>query len=190
MTLVDYFVFSWAIFLLVIGLIFAVAGFGMFFVSRLEGFVLIPLGLAMFWGGWIISGARGFPCAVAALLNMFDAASTVAFWNFEINPFVLKLGPTVFLIAKIVASLSIMLYAKLHPNPKKGGILLATFFAFIVGWNLSQRLRASLDLRTFDYALFLGAAFSFIASAIVLFVIFINAHMEKQRVTLTRPPRA
>jgi hypothetical protein len=189
MTLIDYFVFSWAMFLLVIGLIFTASGFGIFFVSRLEGSVIILLGLAMFWGGWVISGAHGFPCAVAALLNMLDAASTVALWNFEINPFVLKLGPTVFLTAKIIASISIMLYAKLDPNPKKGGILLSVFFALIVGWNLSQHLRASLNLREFDFSLYLGAAFSFIASAIVLFAIFVNERMQKQKVTLMQPAR-
>lgn len=180
MTLIDYLAFSWAIFLLVVGLILTASGFGIFVVSRLEGFVMILLGLAMFWGGWIISGASGFPCAIAALLNIIDAASTVAFWNFEVNPFVLQLGPTLFLIAKITASLSIMLYAKLHPNPRKGGILLAVFFALIVGWNLSQHLRAYLDIRAFNYALFLGATFSFIASAIVLFAIFISERMEKR----------
>jgi hypothetical protein len=180
MTLVDYLAFTWAISLLVVGLIFTASGFGIFVVNRLEGIVMILLGLSMFWGGWIISGAKGSPCAMAALLNIIDAASTVAFWNFEVNPFVLKLGPTLFLTAKIVSSLSIMLYAKLHSNPRKGGILLAVFFAIIVGWNLSQHLRANLDIRAFDYALFLGAAFSFIASATVLFAIFLNERVQKR----------
>ena len=33
-----------------------------------------------------MSGAREFSCVIAAVLNMFDVASTVSFWNFEINP--------------------------------------------------------------------------------------------------------
>ncbi|MDH5481284.1 MAG: hypothetical protein OEY22_00180 [Candidatus Bathyarchaeota archaeon] len=189
MSFADYFIFSWATSLIVVGLIFTASGFGIFVVSRLEGFVMILIGLAMFWGGWVMSGARGFPCAAAALLNVFDAASTVAFWNFELNPFVLKLGPTLFLIAKIAASLSIMLYAKLYSNPKKGGILLSVFFAIIVGWNLSQHLRAYLDLMVIDYALFLGAAFSFTASAIVLFAIFISERLEKRTTKLVSPAR-
>jgi hypothetical protein len=180
MAFVDYFIFFWAFFLLVVGLILTASGFGIFVASRLEGIVIILTGLAMYWGGWIMSGARGLPCAIAALFNMFDAASTVAFWNFELNPFVLKLGPTLFLIGKITASISIMLYAKLYPNPRKGGILLSVFFAIIVGWNLSQHLRAYLDVTAMDYALFLGATFSFLASAIVLFAIFISERSEKK----------
>jgi len=189
MVFVDYFIFFWAFFLLVIGLILTASGFGIFVASRLEGVVIMLTGLAMYWGGWIMSGARGLPCAIAALFNMFDAASTVAFWNFELNPFVLKLGPTLFLIAKITASISIMLYAKLHPNPRKGGILLSVFFAIIVGWNLSQHLRAYLDLKAMDYALFLGATFSFLASAIVLFAIFISERPEKKNVRSMSPAR-
>ena len=174
MVLIDYVTFSWAVFLLVLGLVFEASGFGIFVAGRFDGVLLIFIGVTMFWGGWILSRARGFSCAVAAVLNMFDAASTAAFWNFEINPFVLAVGPTIFMIAKITCSLTIMLYAKLHANPRRGGIALAVFFAFIVAWNLSQHLMAYLDLKDFAYGIFLGTMFSFIASAIVLYVLFIT----------------
>ena len=174
MVLIDHITFSWAVFLLVLGLIFEASGFGIFVAGRLDGFLLIFIGVTMFWGGWILSGARGFSCAAAAVLNMFDAASTAAFWNFEINPVVLAVGPTIFMIAKITCSLTIMLYAKLHANPRMGGIVLTVFFALIVGWNLSQHLMAYLDLKDFAYGIFLGTMLSFVASAIVLYALFIS----------------
>jgi len=174
MVLIDHITFSWAVFLLVLGLIFEASGFGIFVAGRLDGFLLIFIGVTMFWGGWILSGARGFSCAAAAVLNMFDAASTAAFWNFEINPVVLAVGPTIFMIAKITCSLTIMLYAKLHANPRMGGIVLTVFFGLIVGWNLSQHLMAYLDLKDFAYGIFLGTMFSFVASAIVLYALFIS----------------
>ncbi|MEM3088830.1 MAG: hypothetical protein QXP20_06935, partial [Candidatus Bathyarchaeia archaeon] len=111
MDLRDYIVFFCAIFLIIVGLILTASGFGIFIVGRLDGFAILCLGLAMFWGGWTMSEAKGFPCAAAALLNIVDAASTVAFWNFEINPLVLTVGPTLFMIAKLMSSLAIMLYA-------------------------------------------------------------------------------
>jgi len=172
--LFDYAVFSWAIFLLVLGLIFEASGFGVFVAGRLDGFILIVIGVTMFWGGWILSGARGFWCAAAAVLNMFDTASTVAFWALEINPIVLAIGPTIFMIAKITCSLAIMLYAKLHANPKKGGIALTVFFALIVGWNLGQHLAAYLGLKDFTYGILLGIMFSFLASAIVLYALYLS----------------
>lgn len=172
--LFDYTVFSWAIFLLVIGLIFEASGFGVFVTGRLDGFIFIIIGVTMFWGGWILSGARGVWCAAAAVLNMFDTASTVAFWALEINPIVLAAGPTIFMIAKITCSLAIMLYAKLHANPRKGGITLTVFFTLILGWNLGQHLAAYLGLKGFAYGILLGTMFSFLASAIVLYAIFIS----------------
>ena len=174
MGLFDYAVFSWAIFLLVLGLIFEASGFGVFVAGRLDGFILIVIGVTMFWGGWILSGARGFWCAAAAVLNMFDTASTVAFWALEINPIVLAIGPTIFMIAKITCSLAIMLYAKLHANPRKGGIALTVFFTLIVGWNLGQHLAVYLGLKDFAYGILLGIMFSFLASAIVLYALFIS----------------
>jgi len=171
MALIDYVIFSWAVFLIVLGLIFEASGFGVLVAGRLDGFIIFFIGVAMFWGGWILSRARGFSCAVAAVLNMFDAASTLAFWNFEINPVVLAIEPTLFMIAKITCSLTIMLYAKLHANPRKGGFALTIFFSIIVGWNLSQHLIAYLDLKDFAYGIILGIMFSFTASAIVLYIL-------------------
>lgn len=179
MALIDYFMFSLSIFLVVIGLIFTASGFGILVVGRLDGVIIIIIGVAMFWGGWSLSGARGFPGAVAAVLNMFDAASTVVFWSLEVNPVTLALGPTLFVIAKIMSSLAILLFARLHPNPRKGGIVLSVFFAFIVGWNLSQHLAAYLGLKTFEYALLLGTLFSFLASGIVLYAIFVSERIER-----------
>jgi hypothetical protein len=185
-TLFDHVAFSWAVFLLVLGLIFQASGFGIFVTGRLDGFVIIFIGVTMYWGGWILSRARGFSCAVAAVLNMFDAASTVAFWNFEINPVVLAAGPTMFMIAKIACSLAIMLYAKLHTNPKRGGIALTIFFALIVSWNLSQHLMASLGFKDFAYGILLGTIFSFVASTIVLYTLFIS---KKTRTATPNPLR-
>jgi hypothetical protein len=176
---VDHFVFFLSIFFLVFGLLFTASGFGIFVVGRLDGFILIIGGVTMFWGGWILSGAKGLPCALATVLNMFDAASTVAFWNFEVNPIVLAVGPTLFLTAKVVSSLSIMLYAKLSSNPRKGGILLSVFYAAIVGWNLSQHFRAWLGLISLAYGIILGAVFSLLASAIVLYFILVNERRRK-----------
>lgn len=174
MGLIDHVMFLWAVFLLVLGLIFEASGFGIFVAGRLDGFVMIVIGVTMFWGGWILSRARGFSCSAAAVLNMFDAASTVAFWNFEINPFVLAVGPTIFMIAKITCSLTIMLYAKLHVNPRRGGIALMVFFALIVGWNLSQHLMAYMGIKDFAYGILLGSVFSFAASAAILYALLIS----------------
>jgi len=176
---IDRLIFFWAIFLLILGLIFTASGFGIFVVGRLDGLILIISGIAMSWGGWIMSGAKGFPCGAAAILNMFDAASTVAFWNFETNPVVLAVGPTLFLVAKVISSLTIMLYAKFHPDAKRGGIAMSMFYAAIVGWNLSQHFRAYLGLEWFAYGIILGSAFTLLASTIVLCAIFISGYTKK-----------
>ncbi|MFB0523633.1 MAG: hypothetical protein ACETV1_07760 [Candidatus Bathyarchaeia archaeon] len=167
--MIDRAMHIWAIFLLVLGLIFAASGFGIFVVGRLDGFVMIVVGVAMFWGGWTMSRARGRSCAIASFLNVIDAALTFAFWNFEINPVVLTAGPTVFLVAKIASSLAIMLYAKLSVSPERGGIVLAMFFSFVIGWNLSQRFLADID---FYYGTIIGALLSFAASAAILLALF------------------
>lgn len=172
MGLFEYAMFLWAIFLLVLGLIFQASGFGVFVTGRLDGFILVVIGVTMFWGGWILSGARGFWCAAAAVLNMFDTASAVAFWAFEINPLIRTVGPTIFMIAKITSSLTIMLYAKLHVNPRRGGILMTLFFALIVGWNIGQHLVAYLGLKDFAYGILLGIISSFLASTIVIYALF------------------
>lgn len=169
---IDVLIFSWSIFLIVLGLILAASGFGILVVGRLDGIIIILIGAAMFWGGWILSRARGVPCAAAAVLNVFDAASSVSFWSFEINPFVLSIGPTMFMIAKIVSSLTIMLYAKFHPNPRRGGIALTTFYALVVGWNLSQHIMAYLSLKLLTQGILLGVIFSLLASMIVMYFLY------------------
>jgi hypothetical protein len=166
-----------AIFLIVVGLIFEASGFGIIVVGRLDGVILIVMGFVMFWGGWVMSGARGFSCATAAVLNMFDAASTISFWNFEINPLVRVAGPTMFLMAKVVCSITIVLYAKLHHDPRKGGVILTLFFSLIVGWNLGQHALAYLGLRFLPHIMYvyiIGAALSFAISAIVLSLLFLR----------------
>lgn len=177
MAWIDQAVFCSAIFLIVVGLIFEASGFGIIVVGRLDGVILIVMGVAMFWGGWVMSGARGFACATAAVLNMFDAASTISFWSFEINPLVRVAGPTIFLMAKVVCSITIVLYAKFHPDPRKGGVMLTLFFSLIVGWNLGQHTLAYVGLRILPHEMYIyiiGAALSFAVSAIVLSLLFLR----------------
>lgn len=177
MGLIDQAVFSSAIFLIVVGLIFEASGFGIFVVGRLDGVVLIIMGISMFWAGWVMSGARGVSCATAAVLNMFDAASTVSFWNFEINPLVRFAGPTMFMVAKIVCSITIMLYAKFHHDSRKGGMMLTLFFSLIVGWNLGQHALAYLGLRIVPYQMYIyiiGAMLSFAVSTVTLLLLFLR----------------
>jgi len=109
---------------------------------------------------------------------MLDAASTVFFWNFEINPFVRTAGPTAFMVAKIMFSIVIMLYAKFHGNPRKGGLILTAFFALVVGWNLGQHTLAYLGLRDFAYGILFGTVFSFATSAMILLVLFMSENRK------------
>lgn len=172
MSLVDYFIFLVAVAFIVLGLLLLAAGFGVFVIGRLEGIILIAIGLPMYIAGWTISGAHGISCITASILNMLDAASTVAFWNFESNPVVVAAGPTVFLTAKVVCSLTIMLYAKYSPVAGKGGVALAAFFAFIVAWNLSQNILFSIGFRDAEYGILIGSIFSLLTSAVVIYAIF------------------
>ena len=174
LTLLDKAIFSSAIFLLILGLLFEASGFGAFVAGHTGGFLLVVIGVSMFWAGWIISGARGFPCATAAALNMFDAASTLAFWNFEINPAVRYIGPTLFLVAKILCSIVIALYAKFHSAPRKGGLILSVLFAVIVGWNLSQHTLAYLGVSDITIGLLFGTLLSFAVSSAVVFLLFLS----------------
>lgn len=82
MSLIDNAIFSSALLFLVVGLVFEASGFGTFVAGHLGGLLLVIIGIPMFWAGWNISGAREISCATASALNMFDAASTIAFWNF------------------------------------------------------------------------------------------------------------
>lgn len=182
MGFIDQAVFASAVFLIVVGLIFEASGFGIIVVGRLDGVILIIMGISMFWGGWVMSGAHGVSCATAAVLNMFDAASTVSFWNFEINPLVRFTGPTIFMVAKIVCSITIMLYAKFHHDPRKGGIMLTLFFSLIVGWNLGQHVLAYFGHRIVTYQMYVyivGAMLSFAVSAVTLSLLFLRRNSVK-----------
>jgi len=172
--LLDAFIFVSAIFLLVIGLIFEASGFGAFVAGQPAALLLVVIGISMFWAGWTISGARGFSCAIASALNMFDAASTLAFWNFEINPAVRSIGPTLFLVSKISCSIVIVLYAKFHHTTRKGGIILSLLLAGIVGWNLSQHTLAYLGFSSVTLGLLLGTVLSFVAASIVVLLLFLG----------------
>ena len=171
MTLLDKTVFFLGVFSLVIGLLFEASGFGAFVAGQTGGLLLAIIGVSMFWAGWVISGAQSFSCAVAAALNMFDASSTLAFWNFEVNPAVLYLGPTLFLTAKVACSIAIVLYAKFHAAPRKGGVALSMVFAVIVGWNLSQHALAYFGLSDITIGLLFGVFLSFVASSVVILML-------------------
>ncbi len=176
-SLLETLIFVWAALLLVLGLLFEASGFALFVAGRLDGIIILVVGLTMFWGGWVTSRAHGIWCASAAVLNMLDAASTLAFWSFEVNPLVVKAGPTIFLIAKVVASITIILYAREHPAARKGGLLLTVFFALIVGWNIGQHLVANLVLSSPAFGIVIGALLSLGVSAIVVYTLLLS---EKQ----------
>ena len=180
MVLLDKFVFLLGILVLVIGLLFAGSGFGVFVAGQSGGLILLILGVSMYWAGWIISGAQSFSCAVAAALNMFDAASTLALWNFEINPAVLSLGPTLFLIAKMACSIAIVAYAKFNASPRKGGILLTAVFSGIVGWNLSQYALAYLGFSNIVIGLLFGAFLSFLAVLLIILMVLFGEKITQQ----------
>jgi hypothetical protein len=171
-SVIDNAILSSALLFIVVGLVFEASGFGTFVAGHLGGLLLVVIGIPMFWAGWNISGAREFSCATASALNMFDAASTIAFWNFELNPVVKAAGPTLFLIAKVVCSIVIVLYAKFHSNPRKGGLILSAFFSLIVGWNLGQNAIVYLGLLDINSGLLLGVAMSFTAAALVVLMLF------------------
>jgi hypothetical protein len=177
--LIDKFIFLLGILVLVIGLLFAGSGFGVFIAGQSGGLILMILGISMYWAGWIISGAQSFSCAVAAALNMFDAASTLAFWNYEVNPTVLYLGPTLFLTAKIACSIAIVVYARFNVSPQKGGLVLSIVFSGIVGWNLSQHALAYLGFTNVAVSLLFGIFLSFLAAFLVILMLLSG---EKVRV--------
>jgi hypothetical protein len=174
---IDKAVFCSAMFLIVVGLIFEASGFGILVVGRLDGIILIVMGITMFWGGWVMSGAHGSLYTVAAVLNMFDAASTISFWNYEVNPLVHIAGPTIFLAAKVMCSITIMLYARLHHSTRVAGMLLTLFFGLIVGWNLGQHALAYLGLRVVSHQIFVllvGATISLGVSMTAILLLFLR----------------
>jgi hypothetical protein len=169
---------SFAIFLL--GLLFIAAGFGTFVAGHLEGLLVVFVGVAMFWAGWVGSQPRGLSCLGAALLNMLDASITLATWSHEINPIVLGTGPTLFIAAKLLCSAAIVLFARSIPNPSKGGYILSSAFAFILAWNLSQLALFSAHAQSLTRALFWGTS----ASAAVAFATLMLLAFRRGRIAL------
>ncbi|MGA2971585.1 MAG: hypothetical protein ABSE39_03050 [Candidatus Bathyarchaeia archaeon] len=160
-----------AIGLVLLGLLFVVGGFGAFVAGHLEGWLIVFIGVAMLWAGWAGSQARGLSCLIAVCLNTFDASITIASWNYEINPLVLSAGPTLFVAAKLLSSLAIVLFARTVPNPRKGGYLLSTAFALIMAWNLTQLALLSFHTESLTQALFWGSAASLAVAFATLMVV-------------------
>lgn len=132
--------------LLVFGLIFEASGFGAFVAGRPEGLLIVFIGITMFWGGWTLSKAKSLSCGAASALNMADAALTVAYWNFEVNPVVVAAGPLIFLLSKVACSVGIVFFARVHPRPRGGGLLLMALFGAVVAWNIVQHAAAWTNL--------------------------------------------
>jgi hypothetical protein len=150
--------------LLLLGLLFAAGGFGAFVAGHVEGLLVVFVGVAMLWAGWVGSQARGLASLAAASLNIIDASVTLASWNYEVNPLVLSTGPTLFLVAKLLCSVAIVLYARTAPRPNRGGYLLAIAFALILAWNLSQFTLLSYQAKPFSETLFWGTASSMLVA--------------------------
>ena len=110
-----------AIGLLLLGLLFVVGGFGAFVAGHLEGLLIVFVGVAMLWAGWVGSQAKGLSCLMAATLNTLDASITIASWNYEINPLVLSTGPTLFVCGETTFVASHSPVREDGPQPEKGG---------------------------------------------------------------------
>ena len=154
-----------------LGLLFVAGGFGAFVAGHLEGMLIVFVGVAMLWAGWIGSQARGLSCLVAAGLNTLDASITLASWNYEANPLVLSEGPTLFLAAKLLLSVAIVAFARTAPNPRKGGYLLSGALALIIAWNLGQLAVISYSSRSLFETLFWGSAASIVVALVTLAVV-------------------
>jgi len=158
-----------------LGLVFVAGGFGTFVAGHVEGLLIVFVGVAMLWAGWVGSQAKGLSCLIAACLNTLDASITLASWSYEINPLVLSTGPSLFLMAKLLSSLAIVLFAKTSQNPRRGGHLLSGAFALILAWNLGQLAASSLRTRPLSEVLFWGTAASIsVAFATLMVVAFRN----------------
>jgi len=164
--------------LVLLGLLFVVGGFGASVAGHLEGLLVVCIGVAMLWAGWVGSQAKGLSCLIAATLNTLDASITIASWNYEINPLVLSTGPTVFIAAKLLSSLAIVLFARTVPNPRMGGYMLSTAFAFIMAWNLSQLALLSYHTESLTQALVWGSAAT---SAVALATFMVIAYRRSRR---------
>jgi hypothetical protein len=150
--------------ILLLGLLFVAGGFGTFVAGHVEGLLVVFVGVAMLWAGWVGSQARGLASLAAASLNIMDAAVTLASWNYEVNPLVLSTGPTLFVVAKLLCSVAIVLYARTAPSPNRGGYVLAIAFALILAWNLSQFTILSYHTRSLSETLFWGTASSMLVA--------------------------
>jgi len=160
-----------ALVILLVGLLFVAGGFGTFVAGHVEGLLVVFVGVAMFWAGWVGSEAKGLLSLVAAALNTLDASVTLASWNYEANPLVLATGPTLFLAAKMLCSLAIVLFARTTPSPRRGGLFLAAAFATILAWNLSQLALSSFQSRSLSGALFWGTGSSVAVALATLMVV-------------------
>lgn len=157
--------------LLLLGLLFVAGGFGAFVAGHLEGMLIVFIGVAMLWAGWVGSQAKGLSCLIAATLNTLDAAITLASWNHEVNPLVLSTGPTLFLSAKLTLSFAIVVFARTAPNPRKGGYLLSLALSVIMAWNLGQLAIMSYHSRSLFESLFWGSAASIVVAIATLMAV-------------------
>jgi hypothetical protein len=157
--------------ILLLGLLFVAGGFGTFVAGHMEGLLVVFLGVAMLWAGWIGSQAKGLACLIASFLNTLDASITLASWNYEINPLVLASGPTLFIVAKMLCSVAIVLFARTATDPRRGGRALVAAFALILAWNLSQLTLSNLRSGSLSSALFWGTASSMAVALVTLMVL-------------------
>ena len=163
--------------ILLLGLLFVAGGFGTFVAGHLEGLLVVFVGVAMLWAGWIGSQAKGLACLIASFLNILDASITLASWNYEVNPLVLASGPTLFIVAKMLCSVAIVLFARTASDPRKGGRALVLAFALILAWNLGQLALSNLQSGSLSGALFWGTA----SSMAVAFVTFMALALRRGR---------
>jgi hypothetical protein len=154
-----------------LGLLFVAGGFGTFVAGHLEGMLIVFVGVAMLWAGWVGAQAKGLSCIIAVGLNTLDAALTLASWNYEINPLVLSTGPTLFLSAKLLLSFAIVAYARLIPNPRKGGYLLSAALSLIMAWNLEQLAIISYHSSSFFESVFWSSAATIVVAVATLMII-------------------
>jgi hypothetical protein len=168
--------------MLLLGLLCVAGGFGAFVSGHPEGLLVAFIGVAMLWAGWVGSEARGLSCLVAASLNTLDASITIATWNYEVNPLVLSTGPTLFVAAKLLSSLAIVLFARTSPHPREGGYILSAAFALIMGWNFSQLALLSFHGDALTQALFWGSAASLaVAFATIMMIVYRRVHVADER---------
>jgi hypothetical protein len=162
---------STSIGILLLGLLFVAGGFGTFVAGHMEGLLVVFVGVAMLWAGWIGSQAKGLSCLIASFLNTLDASITLASWNYEVNPLVLASGPTLFIAAKMLCSVAIVLFARMAPDPRKGGRILAAGYALILSWNLGQLAISNFQSGSLSGALFWGSASSVAVALVTLIVL-------------------